>query len=918
MPHSIRNKADILIAKDNDEFCASCGGEGKLLCCDGCTNSFHHACLEPPLDPEEEVIGEWYCPQCQAKRVKDTEQSKSMLAKALRALDHTIPRAFALPHVIRDYFEGVRTGDEGEYTEFGQPRTTTAPKMNRAGFIEEPNYKEPRDSKGNLNLCKGCGLGTNGKDLIPCDFCDAKWHLDCVDPPLAVPPRRRAGDKPTSSWRCPLHIDQDLAGLGRQAEAAPGDLGGRPRLRKPKNARPIDVDFPRGFRNNGVIDVELSDDGPSIREIDMQGTIYRLPEQAIRLDFIDRVKRSWYEDQTFPDTVNGHRPQRFVNRDYRPRDPAVLHAPKQIVITMREPEFYKGSQALSIVESARANAALRRKTLPEQQAILNLAKMARTEKGEIYGDALADLTNAVVSEAPEAAEQLVNHNERTQLQHLQGLIDRRIRILDGRDGVVAHATSNRPKGDNRYFSPGTNFAAPRDGGQINYGPPRNSRDIQPAPAATFTPVQYYHPNDPNFVLQGQPGTYPPPPYAGPPPPQPWQSAYAPYPSGPTFGQWQAQINPPSVSPNKPPYPSQNQSAYGHNQGSPLTGVLLPATAGPSASTPGQTLLQNMPPFYGPSPPPHNPPSIHGPTSPAPSASGKPNSGRSRRGSVLNANTTPASVDAPPPPSGDDPVLDPALFNELAGLPNANAMRTDLTNDADQSTSALSNDAAKDDPNIAVKSEEEVLDDAWIYGPSPVDLLKSMYDDADTKQTKNSSTEQVAGASSTAEGGAKDPANAVNDDARWDTSSARSGLFDNTDANKEHAVASATNTQQESEPDPARNGTSPHRDEDVEMADDLVEDEHDDHLPALAASAPAPALAPARAPAASPKDNGVSNAAESEHEGGQGAPAKPAAEAESGDGPGAGAGQQPEDEDSYYDPDSSAPAYLLGRDGSVIE
>ena len=110
-----------LLFQDNDEFCASCGGEGKLLCCDGCTNSFHHACLEPPLNPEEEVDGEWFCPRCVARRTKTVPHPTGLLGMVVRRVDDIIPKAYTLPHDVREYFEGVRTGDEGEYEEVGLP-----------------------------------------------------------------------------------------------------------------------------------------------------------------------------------------------------------------------------------------------------------------------------------------------------------------------------------------------------------------------------------------------------------------------------------------------------------------------------------------------------------------------------------------------------------------------------------------------------------------------------------------------------------------------------------------------------------------------------------------------------------------------------------------------------------------------------
>jgi len=468
--------------QDNDEFCASCGGEGKLLCCDGCTNSFHHNCLEPPLNPEEEVDGEWYCPQCVARQTKGVPHPSGLLGWVVRRVDDTIPKAFALPHDIRQYFEGVRTGDEGEYEEFGQPRTqNNALKMNRAGFFEEPNYKETRDSKGNLRLCYRCGLTTNGRDIIPCDFCPAKWHLDCTDPPLAVPPRRRGDDKPSSSWRCPLHADHDLAAISRQADAAPGELGRIPKLRRPKNAVPLDIEVPRGHRNNGIIDVELMADEftfDKTKEVRMEGKVYRIPEKGIRLDFIDRVKRSWYEDHTFGHQLGG--PQIIRTKKYRP-DGAVLHHPPDIVVFRHEePEFWAGTHALAVTETARANAELRNRSIREQQAVLNLAQMSEKGIDGYSGDALAELTNQLISEAPPEVTREVERNEIDQLRRLQELIGRRLTLLEG-DDVSAEA----PTPEESIDSMEENDLSPKS---------------QPVPAATKD--IYVNGNTPESIASG--------------------------------------------------------------------------------------------------------------------------------------------------------------------------------------------------------------------------------------------------------------------------------------------------------------------------------------------------------------------------------------------------------------------------------
>ncbi|RMZ83230.1 hypothetical protein DV738_g1221, partial [Chaetothyriales sp. CBS 135597] len=397
---------------------------------DSDAESMHHRCLIPPLDATKEVDGEWFCPVCVSKRSGQQAEVAGLMGKVIQRLDGLIPKAFSLPYHIREYFEGIRTGEAGEYEEYGQPANQQIPKMNRAGFIEEPNYRELRDSKGKLITCYLCGLTSNGRDIIPCSYCPARWHLDCCNPPLAIPPRRRAGDKAGVTWRCPLHIEHDLARIGSQDDAAAaGDLGRQPRPRRPKDARPVDVDLTRGFRNNGVIDVELEPEVelPSIKDVDMQGQVFRLKEKGIRLDFIDRVKRSWYEDQVYPELIG--RPKKLKQKLYQPSNPVTRHEPTSIVVKHKDPDFYTGSQALAVVETARANAALRYKTFAEQQTILGLVEMSK-KKLDCSGDPLADLTNQLIIDAPPEVDKSVQQTEKDRLLRLQDLINRRLKILE--------------------------------------------------------------------------------------------------------------------------------------------------------------------------------------------------------------------------------------------------------------------------------------------------------------------------------------------------------------------------------------------------------------------------------------------------------------------------------------------------------
>lgn len=234
--------------------------------------------------------GSWYCSRCVAGQSHGPTEVDGIFGSLSNHSDDINPKVFSLPIRLREYYDGIRTGEEGEYEDVGLARTQTNDvKMNRAGFIEEPDYKKVRDVKGNLIFCYRCRLTSNGKrDIIPCDFCPYRWHLDCLDPPLAVPPRRRNGDKPNATWRCPLHVENDLRNLASRDESA---LERVPRHRMPKDPIIRDVSVPRGFKNDGIIEVELMKDDERIEEVEMLGTIFRLPEKGIRLDFLDRVRR---------------------------------------------------------------------------------------------------------------------------------------------------------------------------------------------------------------------------------------------------------------------------------------------------------------------------------------------------------------------------------------------------------------------------------------------------------------------------------------------------------------------------------------------------------------------------------------------------------------------------------------------------
>lgn len=118
--------------------------------------------------------------------------------------------------------------------------------------------------------------------------------MDCLDPPLALAPKKGINGRAKSAWMCPNHIDSELNNIGPNVNAASKVMpttGRRYKVRRPKVMSIVDIALRRGFRNNGLIEIEdeSSDEDKLTKKI--SGQIYRVPETGIKLDFIDRVKR---------------------------------------------------------------------------------------------------------------------------------------------------------------------------------------------------------------------------------------------------------------------------------------------------------------------------------------------------------------------------------------------------------------------------------------------------------------------------------------------------------------------------------------------------------------------------------------------------------------------------------------------------
>ncbi|KAI4202966.1 MAG: hypothetical protein LQ350_002183 [Teloschistes chrysophthalmus] len=201
-------------------------------------------------------------------------QAHGVFPLLLHRLQRQTPTAYKLPLALRNYYEDVITGEDGEYEETNVPSKART----RGGYDVPADTLRLKDGKDNTILCYKCNQSAMGRrEIVDCDFCNLHWHLDCVDPPLASAPKRFG----KGTWKCPNHIDSEVA-LPRSAS------GRKYKVRRPRDPRVVEPAIQRGIKNNGHIEVE---DEISEEEDQPPGTIFRLSAKAIQLDFIAKIKQ---------------------------------------------------------------------------------------------------------------------------------------------------------------------------------------------------------------------------------------------------------------------------------------------------------------------------------------------------------------------------------------------------------------------------------------------------------------------------------------------------------------------------------------------------------------------------------------------------------------------------------------------------
>ncbi|KAL9094368.1 MAG: hypothetical protein Q9165_003218 [Trypethelium subeluteriae] len=391
----VRNDEHDGSSSDNDDECTACGGNGLLLCCDGCNRAFHFSCLDPPKQDDDPMFdAPWFCSSCETMRAAPPNPPRGLFADLTTNVQRRNTKSFFLPLEVRDTFEGVQTGEDGEFENVVRRRKV---EVNRSGWEMAPDYTRLTNKQGKFIICWRCNKSALGnRPIITCDVpgCGLHWHLDCLDPPRANPP----APSDTSAWRCPAHVEHDLA-IIPAAMLVPEEFNRRIlNYRRPKNATVVDTASRRDDINNGLIDVEMSDsDGDSFYEEEaLSGVVHRLPEHGIKLDFIDKVKQSW------------GRPKPAYKPVYKPTVAPVQKAPVQVapcappvVAQPGQPQFASDA---------------RKRSFDEVKTALNMLQMSGSTAG------LSDLSNdtnnliaALIAEAPPDVVARMSERESTNL-----------------------------------------------------------------------------------------------------------------------------------------------------------------------------------------------------------------------------------------------------------------------------------------------------------------------------------------------------------------------------------------------------------------------------------------------------------------------------------------------------------------------
>ncbi|KAI7863050.1 hypothetical protein BDF14DRAFT_1847324 [Spinellus fusiger] len=272
---------------DNNDECDVCGGLGRFLCCDACPKVFHFTCVDPPMEEKEveQLEGQWFCEECRSqheekqqpkkrkKTKKKTVERQNLFEGLLLGLKGKNPKTFKLPKDIRMFFRGVGANAMGDYID----ATTVKSVRYRHGQREEPDYYQLKDKDGRFIICYRCRKTAVAAPMVGCDYCPLYWHMDCLDPPMCIPPNV------TRNWMCPNHAEHAM-----------------PRRRTQRHPIIVESKY-HSIYNHGDIEIISDDSTDSVHTLEDEenidqlaacgGVIYRLSAKVIQVDFMEYAKR---------------------------------------------------------------------------------------------------------------------------------------------------------------------------------------------------------------------------------------------------------------------------------------------------------------------------------------------------------------------------------------------------------------------------------------------------------------------------------------------------------------------------------------------------------------------------------------------------------------------------------------------------
>uniref|UniRef100_A0A915CGU9 PHD-type domain-containing protein n=2 Tax=Parascaris univalens TaxID=6257 RepID=A0A915CGU9_PARUN len=193
----------------NSQYCNACREGGELLCCDRCPSSFHLMCHEPPIERSTIPTGKWLCNRC-THALANNDMNIKGTKKAIRTLTEEegalLTEAGRNDAAIVGVFERMEGNQDPlavladaalaiNAEQFALPVSVSKDVVS-VPFEEMHPQRGPAPVKA---MCHICSIGSEDAPLLQCDFCPLCYHLDCLTPPLALPPKDR--------WMCPAHVE---------------------------------------------------------------------------------------------------------------------------------------------------------------------------------------------------------------------------------------------------------------------------------------------------------------------------------------------------------------------------------------------------------------------------------------------------------------------------------------------------------------------------------------------------------------------------------------------------------------------------------------------------------------------------------------------------------------------------------------